>query len=340
MRVKILGILLLACLSVLTELKVHAQVTVEVKMDTNMLLIGDQTNFRIKANYPDTYSVNFPVFADTIVKGLEVLNISDIDTNIVDGNIELWQELLVTSFDSGWYEVPPLDFVIGIAGNDRTDTLQSNPVYFGVITMPIDTTQANAITDIKKPLDAPLTLREVLPIVGITFGALVIILAIVLLVMRLTRKEPIFVKKEKPKEPAHVIAYRELEQLKDQKLWQQGKVKEYYSELTEIIRRYIENRYAIQALEMTTDEIIDAFRISGDLDKELKNGLFDLLVQADFVKFAKASTLADENENNFKFVYHFVNETKPVVALRDEDGEEESEEKESLVQSNSEPEEK
>lgn len=324
MKLKNTGLLLIVFLSMFWVQNVHAQVMVEVKMDTNMLLIGDQTNFRLKANFPEQYNVAFPVFADTITKGLEVLNISPIDTNWLNGKLELTQDFLVTSFDSGWYEVPPLNFVIDFAGYQRKDTLQSNAVYFGVMTMPIDTTQPNAIADIKKPIGAPLTFKEVLPFVGYGLGGILLILALVLLILRLTRKEPIFVKKEKPKEPAHVIAYRELDELHEKKLWQKGKVKAYYSELTEIIRRYVENRYAIQALEMTTDEIVEAFRISGDLDKELKDGLFDLLVQADFVKFAKASTLADENENNYKFVYEFVNKTKPVVVLRESDNQDET----------------
>ncbi|MBI9068163.1 MAG: hypothetical protein JEZ09_12790 [Salinivirgaceae bacterium] len=296
-----------------------AQITIDVKMDTNIMLIGDQTKLTIESSFPANFEVKFPIFSDTIIKGLEVLNISDFDTSMVDNNLKVKQEYLVTSFDTGWYEIPMLDFQITFPDKERVDTVQSRPVYFGVVTMPLDTANAMAITDIKAPLDAPLTFQEVWPAASIALGSILLILAIIYLLLKLTRKEAIFVKKEKPKEPAHIIAFRDLDILKDKKLWQQGKLKEYYSELTEIVRAYIENRYAIQALEMTTDEIIDAFRISGDLVKDLKDNLFDLLVKADFIKFAKGSALADENEASYRFVFDFVTKTKPVVILRDED---------------------
>lgn len=296
-----------------------AQIAVTVKMDTVRLLIGDQTKLRMEAVFPESASVGFPVFADTIIKNLEIVNISNPDTVKENANLKVTQEYTVTSFDAGTYEIPSMNFTVGFPQSGRIDTLHSVPVYFIVITMPIDTTNADAITDIKKPIEAPLTMAEVWPYVGYGLAALVVVFLTYILFMKFARKKPIFVKREIPKEPAHVIALRSLDALNDEKVWQRGELKEYYSRLTEVVRRYIEDRFQIPAMESTSDDIIDAFRVGGLLSNELKNDLFDTLVRADFVKFAKATTLADENEESMKFAYNFVLKTKPVEILREED---------------------
>jgi len=312
--------------------KATAQVSIDIKMDTNMLMIGDQTNVIFEASFPDSVMVSLPVFSDTIIDKLEILDITDIDTVIENQFIKISQKYLVTIFDSGWYEIPSLDFTIGYLDTNKFDTLQSNPLYFGVMTMPLDTANAESITDIKAPIGAPITFKEVLPFVGIGFGVLLLALLIYILYLKFAKKEKIFVKKEKPKEPAHLIAFRNLDTLKDEKLWQKGHTKQYYSRLTEVIRTYIEDRFGILAMESTTDEIIDAFRLSKDIDKELKDGLFDTLVRADFVKFAKAEALADENEQSLKFAYKFVSSTKVVEELRENDEKNKSENTDSSIE--------
>ena len=143
--------------------KVEAQVTIEMKMDTSMLLIGDQTNLTIEATFPDSFNVMLPMFSDTIIDKLEIINISDIDTILENNTYKISQKYLVTSFDSGWYAIPPANFVLSFGKLNYVDTLKSNPLYFGVMTVPLDTVNVNAIADIKKPIGAPISFREVLP---------------------------------------------------------------------------------------------------------------------------------------------------------------------------------
>jgi len=311
--------LILVLLFGVSAQQLKAQVTVSVKMDTVRLLIGDQTKLRMEAVFPASALVGFPIFADTIIKNLEIVNIANPDTVKENGNLKVTQEYTVTSFDAGTYEVPPMNFTVGFPKSGRLDTLLSVPVYFIVMTMPLDTITRNAIADIKKPIEAPLTMAEVWPYVGYGLAVLVILFLAYFLYMKFARKKPIFEKREIPKEPAHIIALRSLDALNEEKVWQRGELKEYYSRLTEVVRRYIEDRFQIPAMESTSDDIIDAFRSGGLLTNELKNDLFDTLVRADFVKFAKATTLADENEESMKFAYNFVLKTKPVEILREED---------------------
>ncbi len=293
-----------------------AQVNVTAQIDTSMMLIGDQTKFRLQATLPKNYNVQFQLFSDTIIDKLEIVETFTPDTITENGVLKITNEYIVTSFDTGWYQINPVKFIV--KHQNTTDTLYSNPVYFGVITMPIDTTNANAIADIKKPVDAPLTIKEILPYAGYSFAVLAILFLAFILYKKFAKKQPVFVTKQKPKEPAHIIAYRQLEQLSQAKLWQKGDTKEYYSQLTEILRQYIENRFNIPALEQTTDEIISSFRNGTLISKELKDNLFDLLTRADFVKFAKATPLASENETGFNFCYNFIDNTKITEQLRDE----------------------
>ena len=124
--------------------------------------------------------------------------------------------------------------------------------------------------------------------------------------------------KPAPKLPPHVIAIKALDELRNRKLWQNGKHKLYYSTLTEILRLYIEGRWEVGALEMTTDEIISALR-DVDIKHDSRSNLVAILRTADMVKFAKALPDGEENEQLFDYAYYFVENTKSVDAEHNED---------------------
>lgn len=124
--------------------------------------------------------------------------------------------------------------------------------------------------------------------------------------------------KPAPKLPPHVIAIKALDELRNRKLWQNGKHKLYYSTLTEILRLYIEGRWAVGALEMTTDEIISALR-DVEIPHDSRSNLIAILRAADMVKFAKALPEAEENEQLFNYAYYFVENTKSVTAEHNEE---------------------
>jgi hypothetical protein len=115
----------------------------------------------------------------------------------------------------------------------------------------------------------------------------------------------------KPKEPAHIIALRELDRIKNEKIWQKDKIKEYYSEVTEVLRTYIEDRFEIPAMEQTSEETLDSFKFRRDLlNEKLYSNLGRILNLADLVKFAKYIPLPDDNNLTLVDAYFFVNETK------------------------------
>lgn len=284
------------------------QIKATATLDSLQILIGDQVNFTLELEKPENLTMDFPILAENISEYIEILRQSPIDTTILENNaIRLVQSFLITSFDSGEHRIPPFWFRLHL--DDRIDSVASNELFLKVFTMEIDTTRGP--TDIKMPYGAPLTLKEVTPwILGI-FLLAGILFFMFYYISRRKRNLPVFVLPSKPKEPAHVVALRSLDRIKDDKLWQRDKIKEYYSQVTDVLRTYIEERFAIQALEYTTDETLSAFMARGSLvsAKSMSN-LSQILSLADLVKFAKYLPLPDDHNLTLVNAYFFVNDTK------------------------------
>lgn len=279
-------------------------------IDSTNILLGDQVKLFLEIDHPKTVDVTFPNVPDTLVEYIEVLDRSKIDTVELDDETyqKQIQSFLITSFDSGSYRIPPFWFKIDLDG--RLDSIPSNGVTLNVYSMAIDTTRGP--TDIKYPYDAPVTLKEVIPYILGAILILAILFFIFYAIKRKKKNKPLFVIPKKPKEPAHIIALRELDRIKNEKIWQQGKTKQYYSEVTETLRKYIEDRFEIQAMEQTSDETIESFRAQKGLLKDKTFGnLSQILKLADLVKFAKYQTSPDDNNMTLVNAYFFINDTKP-----------------------------
>lgn len=304
--IPILGLILFAT-------GVNAQrIKATASLDSANILLGDQVKLFLEIDHPKNVNVQFPTVADTLLDLIEVLNRSGIDTFELD-NEEFQKQIqsyTITCFDSGSYRIPPQWFKIDI--NGRLDSIPSNGVTLNVYSMAIDTTKGP--TDIKMPYDAPLTLKEVTPyILGvILIGA--IIFLILYSIKRKKKNQPIFTKPQKPKEPAHIVALRELDRIKEEKIWQKGKTKQYYSEVSDTLRAYIEDRFEIRAMEQTSDETLQSFRFRRDLlNEKCFTNLTQILQLADLVKFAKYKPLPDDDNITLVNAYFFINDTKKEV---------------------------
>lgn len=289
-------------------------IEVAASLDTNELLIGDQTVLILSASYPEEKILIWPQIGDTIITGIEVLNRTVEDT-ISDANSEILlveRSYTITSFDSGIYKFLP--FLFSFA-DDTTSIMGTDTVLLAVKTIKVDTTIA--IKEIKSPLDVPYTLDEFIPHILIGL-AILLALFLAYFVYRKYKKRPIkVVEIPEPVIPAHITALERLKDLEERKLWQKEKVKLYYVELSEITRTYIENRFDVIAMELTTDEIIAAMSFLF-ISEESKNELIHLLRLADMVKFAKYKPIHTEHEACMKHAYRFVNATKEVL-IKSED---------------------
>jgi len=301
-------LLLLSVVILFSGAAIAQRIKATARLDSSKILIGDQVKLFLEIDHPKDVKVGFPNVPDTIDNLIEVLDRSGIDTFETDDDFQkLIQSYTITSFDSGSYRIPPYWFPIDVGG--VMDSIPSNGVTLNVYSMAIDTTRGP--TDIKMPYEAPVTLKEVIPyILGvILIGAIVFL--ILYSIKRKKKNQPIFSRPQKPKEPAHIVALRELDRIKNEKLWQQEKTKQYYSEVTDTLRKYIEDRFKIPAMEQTSDEILDSFRFRKDVLKEKSfNNLSQILSLADLVKFAKYKPMPDDDNMTLVNSYFFVDDTK------------------------------
>ncbi|HEY6162811.1 MAG TPA: hypothetical protein VI112_16390 [Bacteroidia bacterium] len=303
--------LLLALLLLLPLFTFSQKVQATAKFSKDLIRIGDQTELTLQVNYNEKdgiHAVKFPVLKDTVIGKVEILSKSEVEKYQPDKNnpsvIEQTQKFIITCFDSGYYAIPPFRFMVN---NDSNTMAESEAIMLTVKTVAADTSKAPK--DIKPPLDEPYTFRDALPYIVFGLAAIAVIVAIIVLVQRNNKRPKRVIPKEPPL-PAHLLALRQLDALRDKKLWQEGKLKEYHSELSDIIRAYIEHTFPVNALELTTDEILYRFRRI-NIPREIKNKLQQLLVLSDMVKFAKETPVAEENELSLMNAYDFVRSTMP-----------------------------
>jgi len=311
------------------------EITTSLSADT--ILIGDQVSYSLKLKKPASLAISFPQFTDTLVSKIEILEKSEIDTLFVDEDqLILEQKLLITCFDSGLYLIPGGKF--SLTTENLIKEFISDEVYLQVLTMPLDTNQA--IFDIKLPYGAPVKFIEVLPyILGILILAGVLIVANWFIRKRKWKKQEGV--RFKPLIPPHITALQELDKVKEERLWQNNREKEYYSRLTEILRIYLEGRYEIYAMEQTSEEILGSLGKTGFNDNRLFDKLRSTLTISDLAKFAKLKPSPNENEGCLLDAYVFVNDTKisipdpiEIEETRDSDAEALNKSEEDLSQDN------
>ena len=305
-------------LAFLTQKVLSQDIIVVTRLDTNAMLIGDQVRLNISISVPVKSLVTWPLIGDTILGHIRVLNRTKIDTAFSPDRktLKLNQNFLLTSFDSGFYAIPPVRFYIQQSPDTAKITRQSEQLFLNVHSVHVDTTLA--IKPIKGPIKIPISFRELLPwIIG---GVLVIALVCFLIYYLKKRKkaEPIFRLKPRITLLPHETALLGLEKLRIKKLWQSGKIKEYHTELTEIIRKYIEERFDIMAMEMTSEEIMESLNHPIEISKGTLKKLLQIFLLADIVKFAKAQPLPSEHELSLEYAITFVKDTiLPIIEQKE-----------------------
>ena len=283
---------------------------ISAKIIPDSITIGDQFELKVTIDKSLVQVVEFPLFEDNKLGGvIEILSEGQIDTISKEGkDIKIQKRYLLTAFDAGHYSLGR--FPMMFADKNIIDTIWSKEdMFLKESTFEIDTTKQK-IHDIKLPMKAPMKFGEVSGYILCGCLVALIIGFIIFYIIRRRANRPL-IGKRKEVLPPHVIAIKALEELKCKKIWQSSKHKLYYTSLIDILREYVEGRYGVHAMEMTSEEIIVALK---DKDLTAKNidELRDLLSISDLVKFAKVLPDADQNEINYDKVYYFVEETKYV----------------------------
>ena len=283
---------------------------VSAAIDSTTLFIGDQTDLHLRAICEMGEQVLMPILEEQLIPGIEIVDRTIVDTTILnDGRVQYNQYLTLTSFKDSLFYISPLPFVCG------GDTIWSESLTLNVVQpFEIDSTDI-AITDIKGIYKAPIwwwgILRWVL--LALAIGGLGVAgFYIVTYLQKRLGKDTNDSIPAKPMRPAEEIALEKLNLIREQKIWQSGQVKEYHTQLTDVVREYIARRFDVSSAEQTSDETLRSMRLILKEQKDLYEQLRKMLTLADLVKFAKWTTTPDENELSLRSAYTFVNETTPV----------------------------
>jgi hypothetical protein len=274
--------------------------------DKSEYQVGDYINYTIEISHNYDMRVFKPALSE-FAKDVDVIRTDDPIVEEAQGAKKIIYRFIIAKYDSADVTIPSIPIIYQMGKDTTSLSVETNPVHFIVRTLPVNTQLE--IKDIKPPIVIPMDLLTILLIV-------LVILLLLLLALYLYRRN----KKKKQRRverkrvyviPPHVKALSELHALEEKKLWQQGLIKEYHSGITEIIRRYFEERFKILALESSTTEIMDQLtRVV--LPENIYRIVNDFLNNADLVKFAKYKPLPAVNEEMMKQAVDIVENTVPV----------------------------
>jgi len=297
-----------ALLFLFTLLPTQAQrITIDAQIDSTVMWIGKQTYVSFTVNQMPDLHVAFPFFSDTIPGGLYIVGRVNIDSTLLqNGFLQVRHRYLTTFFEDSLLYIPSFPFVAD------GDTVWSRSLALRVVQPFIIDLESGAVADIKSVFGLPFYWWGIIRIILLVLLILAILAVAGYLIWRYVKKKPVFeFEKTEPKLPPHIEALNGLNKVKDEKMWQQGRLKEYYTELTDVVRVYIGRMFEINAMEMTSEEILDTLRYMRREKKEAYIKLQNMLQTSDLVKFAKWKPLSDESEQSLRDAFAFVEQTKP-----------------------------
>lgn len=299
-------LVLLASFALLTPMRAQEEDHLTSVLERDSILIGDQVKWSIKLKLERGEDVFFEQPDEPVAEGVETIDAFRVDTlSARKGRREVEGRMILTSFDSGSWFLPPLIVMIQRA-DGAVDTFYYDGPTLEVNTIPVDTATFQPF-DIKGQIKYPVTFKETAPWIAL---ALLLAAAVYALVryIRYRRQNRDFFGKPIVKDPAHIVALRDLEKIRVQKLWQNNKQKQFYTEVTDTLRQYIAERYEIPAMEQTSGEMFEGLK-DKEIDARLMDRVKELFTTADYVKFAKHNASDAENEEAIPTAVKFVNST-------------------------------
>lgn len=304
------GIFLLLCF--LLPLKgvwgaAWAQVQVDVKLDSLQLFIGQQTGLTLSVTLDASQKLKMPDIrkGQLLVPDVEVVEVGTPDTTVLnDGKrMTVSQAYTITAWDSAFYYLPPLEVMVD------TGRYESKSLALKVYTVDVDTLHLDQFFPPNGIMELPFLWSEWQAVAFSCLLLLLMLTCVGILYYHVKHGKPIvrFIRRKK-KLPPHQVAMDEIERIKSERKWAEEDSKEYYTLLTDTLRNYIRDRYGFNAMEMTSSEIID--RLISENNEEALDELREIFRTADLVKFAKWSTLINENDANLVAAIEYVNQTK------------------------------
>ena len=299
--------LIVICLYVVSAVSVCAQVSVEASIDSIEMLIGEQVHVTLKTTTPEKAHVVFPILKprQMLTPGVEVVGAEDLGSELIDNGMVVYQrKYTLTSFDGKLYYLPP--FSVNVDGK----TYKSKSLALKVVDVDVDTAHVEKFFGAQDVQDNPFLWSEWSSLFWSSVIMFLLTCMVSYLYIRLRQGKPVVTPRLKivRRLLPHQKAMKEIEQIKADGMSNTENPKEYYTKLTDTLRKYIQERYGFNAMEMTSSEIIDQLTQTGDA--KALNELTTLFRTADLVKFAKYSTLINENDMNLVSAIEFINSTK------------------------------
>ena len=294
--------------------------TIGTKLDSARVTMGKTITLHIDITQDKNVNgLLVTLLADTLSNKVEIADKGHADTTMLDNNrMEIKRDVALQAFDPGTYQLPPIAYLVG------SDTIKSQPLTLTVDSIQVDPN--GKIKDFKPVAEVPFKLMDWVPDFisnywWIWLLGIALIAAAIYAYYKWFKKGINPLKPIKKRLPPYEEAMLALQQLKERNLWQNGQEKEYYTQLTDILRVYIDRRFGINAVEMTSTQIME--KIKQNKESHIANNqLNNVLEIADFVKFANMHTLADDNEIAFQRSLNFVEQTKPLPVSDEEEGKE------------------
>ncbi len=282
-------------------------INAEAFTDKSDYLVGDYITYTIQVDYNKGLNIRQPVISDTL-KNISIIQKENPIVEDRNKNATVTYKYILSGYDSTGVTVPAAMVPYQTPGDTTMHYALTNPVSFTIRTLPVNLKKD--IQDVKSPLKIPLDWRWIL----LWAVAGLIVIGIILYFYRRYKKRKSGTKPVEKiiKLPPNEIAMNALHELEEQKLWQKGLVKEYHSTITEIIRRYFEDRFNLPALELTTSETVELIK-QRQASEPILETTYNFLSNADLVKFAKFTPLNSVNEEMMKQAYEIVNKTVSTI---------------------------
>lgn len=285
----------------------RAQITVESRLDSMQLLVGEQTGLILELVCNTGQQVVFPPMqpGTQLVPNVELISSLPMDTLWLNEGkrMQLSQKYILTAWDSAFYYLPALS--VKVDGEEY----ESKPLAIKVYTLDVDTLHFDRYFGPKAEMNPPFAWADWSLILWASLLLALLAFLFVWITLALKTGKPLIrVIRRKRKDPAHTVALSQIERIKQERSWAQEDSKQYYTQLTDTLRTYIQERYDFSAMEMTSQEIINRLMQEND-EAELRE-LAHIFQTADLVKFAKYSTLINENDANLMTALRYVQQTK------------------------------
>ncbi|MGE5315410.1 MAG: hypothetical protein ACM3Q4_12010 [Acidobacteriota bacterium] len=306
LRRSLATVLMLCC--ILPAARLSAQeVSVKATVDSTSIDLGSWLHLSLEARHPASVQASWQALKDSIGPFEIVQADTAVKKEESNGMVTETRSLIISRYEPGRATLPPIALAYRKPNDTTSYSVETNPIPIDVRGVAVDTTLA--IKDIKPPLSVPITLLEILMYAGIVL-ALAAVGYFIYWYWKKKQKKALGIVEVKPAIPPDVLALAQLHELEERQIWQKGEIKRFYSEATEIIRRYFEGRYGVMALEMTTDEVLDQL-VKFKLSREMTDEIRAFLADADMVKFAKVIPSLSDNERVIPAATEIIAKTRP-----------------------------